>query len=178
MHENEFSIKPYVPPNASLTFKGARFNIYSLKSGKHQRDVIIHPGAAVILPILNQEHIILIQNERFSVGEVLWELPAGTLEIDEAPIVSAERELKEETGYTCRTIEPLLSFYTTPGFCNERMYAFVAYDLTRGDQQLEETEHIITSIFSWNEVLQMIKNGIIKDAKTITTLLFYKLKTQ
>ncbi|MCE5319238.1 MAG: NUDIX hydrolase, partial [Parachlamydia sp.] len=103
---------------ADTVYHGDRFDVVSLPIGNNKRrDVILHPGAVVILPILDHEHILLIRNQRFAVGKELWELPAGTLEKGEAPLETAKRELIEETGYEAAEMEPLTQFYTSPGFC-------------------------------------------------------------
>lgn len=165
---------------APAPFKGARFTVRSLKvtgdNGKTvQRDVVIHPGAVVILPFLDDDTLILIRNQRFVVGKELWELPAGTLESGEAPIETAKRELIEETGYRAGKIAPLNGFFTTPGFCNEVMYAFVASDLKHVGQSLDDSEHIIVEKVNWNEALEMVRDGRIIDGKTMTTILYYHL---
>lgn len=159
-------------------FSGTRFDVASVqidgkKGNKIQREVVLHPGAVVILPLLDPEHLVMIRNRRFAVGKELWELPAGTLEPKEPPLETAKRELIEETGYQAAEMNPLTVFYTTPGFCNEVMYGYVASGLSYVGQALEETEQIIVEIVSWQSALSMVKEGTIVDAKTLTTLLFY-----
>jgi ADP-ribose pyrophosphatase len=166
---------PFIPNDSTLAFKATRFEVYTIKQDARTREMISHSGAVVILPFIDDDKIILIQNERFAVGETLWELPAGTLEKDEVPEATAVRELREETGYSCQQIIPLTCYYSSPGFCNERMFAYAAMDLTPGMQDLDETEKITLSIFTWKECLEMIKTGKIKDAKTIATLLYYDI---
>jgi ADP-ribose pyrophosphatase len=161
-----------------LAFQGIRFDVRTIKiPGKNditiERNVVVHPGAVIILPVFDDTHIVMIRNERFAVGKELWELPAGTLEKNEPPIETAKRELIEETGYQTKAIEPLISFYTSPGICNEAMYAFVAKDLTFIGQALEESEKITVELISWEQALKMMQNGVIIDGKTIATLLFY-----
>jgi ADP-ribose pyrophosphatase len=107
------------------------------------------------------------------VDDTLWELPAGTLEPGESPLETASREVIEETGYRSTRLAPLLEFYTTPGFCNEKMYAFVANDLEFVGQQLDETEKITAEPLSWEKIMEMIRQGVIKDGKTIAVLLYY-----
>jgi len=160
-------------------YKGARFDVYSLQIPGSQgrlvkRDLVVHPGAVVILPLLDPEHIVMIRNERFAVGKTLWELPAGTLEKNESPIMTAKRELIEETGYQAGKIEALTQFYTSPGFCTEMMHAYVARDLIPIGQALEESEKITVEIVSWEQALNMAGDGTIIDGKTLTTLLFFK----
>jgi ADP-ribose pyrophosphatase len=165
-------------PNSQLVYHGRRIDLFNCKlpdpSGTiHQRDLIIHPGAAVILPLLEDDSLLMIRNERFSVGETLWELPAGTLEPNESPIETAYREIIEETGYQAAEMIPLTAFYSTPGFCNEVMYAFVAQNLTFVGQKLDVDEKIDVEVVSWTRVLEMLRLGEIKDAKSIASLLYY-----
>lgn len=175
---NFMAFKPLPYQNAQRVFNGIRFDVYSLllsnKSGKNiSKEVVVHPGAVIILPILNANEIVFIRNERFAVGKDLWELPAGTLEPSELPINTAARELIEETGFQAAKLEPLNTFYTSPGICNEIMYAFAAYDLKHVGQKLDESEKITVEILKWEKALQMIHSGEICDGKTIATLLYF-----
>lgn len=160
-------------------FQGSRFNVQAVefpgKEGRTlRREFVAHPGAVAILPILDEQTIVMIRNERFAVGKELWELPAGTLEPNEPPEQTAHRELIEETGYRAKNMRFLTQFFTSPGICNEVMHAYVATDLEQVGQQLEETEKIVVEIVAWDRVLDMIKNGKICDGKTIATLLLYR----
>jgi ADP-ribose pyrophosphatase len=110
----------------------------------------VHPGAVVVLPLLDADTIVMIRNFRPSVGATLLELPAGTLEADEPAEACAGRELIEETGYRAGRIEPLVDFYTSPGVLSERMFAFVARELSHVGQQLDEGEEIeVWPVFCW-----------------------------
>ena len=140
---------------------------------RHKREVCLHPGAVVILPFVDPEHILMIRNRRYVVGETLVELPAGTLERGEDPMNCAGRELIEETGYVAGRLKPIGNYYTAPGILSEKMYAFAAYDLTRAQAALEEGEEIELAPASLDEAIGMIRFGEIKDAKTIATLLMY-----
>jgi ADP-ribose pyrophosphatase len=140
---------------------------------RHKREVCVHPGAVVVLPILPDGRVVLIKNYRYAVGESLLELPAGTLEKGEEPINCAGRELIEETGYTARRLKSLGSFFTSPGILSERMYAFAAYDLTAGEPATEEGEQIEVRPTGWDDAVDMIRSGAIRDAKTIATILMY-----
>ncbi len=137
------------------------------------RETVEHPGAVVILPVLADDRLCLIRNYRYAVGETLVELPAGTLEPGEEPLETAHRELIEETGYRAAKIEPIHAFYASPGIMTERMYLFVATNLTAGDQQLESGEQIQRFEVSWGEVQEMIRRQEIKDAKTLVGLMYY-----
>ena len=138
-----------------------------------QREVIVHSGAVVILPVLDASTILLIRNRRYAVGQYLLELPAGTIEPREPPMNAAGRELLEETGYLAQRIKPLISFFSSPGISTEKMHAFAAYDLKKSTQALEPGEDIELLHVSFEDALGMIRDGQIQDAKTSTTLLAY-----
>lgn len=138
-----------------------------------RRDVVRHPGAVVIVPVLGRDRIVLIHNERFAVGGRLWELPAGTLETGEAVAAAAARELEEETGYRAGVISQFASFFTSPGFLDERLHLFIARDLEPGPQRLDEGEEIDVAVFDADEALEMVADGRICDAKTIAGLLMW-----
>jgi len=140
---------------------------------RHTREVVAHPGAVLVLGFLSSDKILLIRNRRYAVGQVLVELPAGTLEKDEDPMNCAGRELLEETGYLAGRIKPLLTFYTSPGILGERMYAFAAYDLQKKQLALEEGEDIEVLPTDWAQAIAMTGDGQIQDGKTIATLLWY-----
>src|SRR4051794_21211530 len=112
-------------------------------------DLVEHPGAVAILPLVDATHVCLLRNRRPNVKETLWEIPAGTLEPDEPPRLAAERELAEETGYRAAKWRKLTEFYTSPGVLSERMHLFLASDLTPGPTQLEKDEELESSIVSW-----------------------------
>lgn len=159
-------------------FKGSRIDLYVVQQtaqdgGKHQREIVIHPGAVVVLPLLNADEIIFIRNYRIAVNKVLLELPAGTLEPQELPLETAKRELVEETGYECSEIEFLTKFYTTPGFSNELMHVFFAKDLHYLGQKLDPSEEIEIEIITFSKALELIQNGTICDAKTIAAFFYY-----
>lgn len=140
---------------------------------RSKREVVAHPGAVLVLGFLDDEHIILIRNYRYPIGQTLIELPAGTLEAGEDPINCAGRELQEETGYVAGRIAPLMTFFTSPGILGERMYVFAAYDLVKEQAALEEGEEIELMPVSWNEAMDLVGNGQIQDGKTVATLLWY-----
>ena len=157
--------------------KKVRLELHHLEdeeTGKrHTREVCVHPGAVVILPFVDADHILLIRNRRYAVDATLVELPAGTLERHEDPMNCAGRELVEETGFLAGRLKPLGNFYTSPGILSEKMYAFAAYDLTRAGAALEEGEEIELAPANIDEAIDMIRDGQIKDAKTIATLMMY-----
>ncbi|MGF1633878.1 MAG: NUDIX hydrolase [Phycisphaerae bacterium] len=140
---------------------------------RHTREVCRHPGAVVILPILDDGTVLLIRVRRYAVGKPLIELPAGTLEKGEPPIDCAGRELEEEAGYLAGRLKSLGAFYTSPGILTEEMYPFLATDLTKTQQALEEGEEIQVLPTPYDEAIEMCRDGRIVDGKTIATLLKY-----
>lgn len=138
-----------------------------------EREVILHPGAVVMIPLLDPEHVCLVRNYRFSVEEWLLELPAGTLEPPEPPEVTAVRELAEETGYRAARWRKLTEFYPSPGIMSERMYLYVAEGLTPGPQRLEAGEQIQTQIVAWKDAVAGVFDGRIQDAKTMVGVLLW-----
>jgi len=144
------------------------------RSGQQlERHVIVHPGAVGILPLLDDGRVVLLRQYRVAVDAYLIELPAGTLEPGEEPIVTARRELIEETGYTAGKMEPLITFYSSPGILRERLHLFVATNLTPGESALEDGEDIELFIAEWDEIRDLIARGEITDAKTLIGLLHY-----
>ena len=141
------------------------------------REVVLHPGAVIILPILQDGRIVMIRNLRHTVGHWLWELPAGTLEPPEPPELCARRELIEETGFQAGEMKSLGWFYTSPGILTEKMYAFIATGLTPGPQALEENETITVEPLPVNTIRAMIDSNEILDGKTIAVLLKYILRS-
>ena len=140
---------------------------------KHKREVVVHPGAVVVLGLLDESRIVLIRNRRYAIGQTLLELPAGTLEKNEDPMNCAGRELLEETGYLAHRLKPVGTYFTSPGILSEKMYAFAAYDLKKQDMALEEGEEIEVEPTDFDEAIRMIGDGRIQDGKTIATLLTY-----
>ncbi len=142
------------------------------------RDIIVHPGAAVVIPILDDGRIVMIHNVRHAAGEELLELPAGTLEADEAPIKTAARELEEETGYVAGRVEPLLSFFSTPGVCTELMHAFIATELSVGEPRMEGGEQVRVEIRGRDSLRRALCDGSIRDGKTLAALGVYFLRNE
>lgn len=139
-----------------------------------KREIVEHPGAVAILTTTKDGKIVLIKQFRKACEEILWEIPAGKLEKGEAPLDCAKRELKEETGYTARNWALLGKFYTSPGFCNELIYIYLASNLIAGEAILDEDENLEQYLLDSSQIDNLIENGHIKDMKTITALLFFK----
>ena len=135
------------------------------------REFVVHPGGVSIVAHPTPNEILLVSQYRYPTGETLVELPAGTLETGEAPIETAHRELEEETGYQAARMNLLGSYYTTPGFTNELMYLYEAFDLSFRGQRLEDDESIEVLHLSHQEAMRMLGAGEIRDAKTLVGLL-------
>lgn len=138
------------------------------------RDMIFHPGAVVILPLLDGGRVVLLRNHRFVIGETLWELPAGTVEPGEPLEGCAKRELAEETGYTADRWTGLGYLYASPGVLDEKLHLFVAEGLTPGAMRPEADEQLEPVVLDFAEAIRMCVAGEIKDAKTITALLLWE----
>ena len=139
----------------------------------HSRAVIKHPGAVAVIPLVDEQHVCLIENYRLAVNQTLLELPAGTREPHEAPEVTAQRELREETGFRAESIEHVQHFYMSPGILDERMELYVARGLRAGEPALEKGELIENRILPWSEVMRLVDDGSIRDAKTLVGLMFF-----
>jgi ADP-ribose pyrophosphatase len=139
-----------------------------------QRDMVIHPGAVAILPVVDADHVCLLRNYRFIVSEELWEVPAGTLEPGEPPDLAAVRELAEETGYTAARWRKLNAFFPSPGVLSETTHLYVAEELTPGAMALEPEEQIKPQIVPWRDALAWALDGTIRDAKTMLAILLWE----
>jgi ADP-ribose pyrophosphatase len=135
------------------------------------RDVVHHPGSAVILPVFEDDTIALVKQYRHPAVKYLLELPAGTLNDRERPEIGAARELEEELGVVAGRLEKLSEFFISPGFLSEKMWLYLATDLRETEQRLEEDEAIEIVRLSIDRALQMITDNEIEDAKTIIGLL-------
>ncbi len=139
-----------------------------LPSGREStREVIIHNGGVTIVPQLNSDKIVLVRQFRYAIGKVFWELPAGTLHLNEDPVLAAKRELKEETGYIANKWESLGIVYPLPGYSTEVLYFFKATDLVDGEPDPDPDENIEVKVMDLKQAWSMIKDGEIRDAKTI-----------
>lgn len=141
-------------------------------------EVIRHPGAAAIVPLLADHQVVMIKQYRHAVGQFLWEVPAGTINPGESPIECAKRELPEEAGYRARTFQELGEIFPLPGYSDEHIHIFLATGLIPGRQNLDADEVLDVRPIPLEEAFEMIKRGEIRDAKTIIALFFTTLKVQ
>jgi len=139
-----------------------------------RRDVVLHPGAVVILPVIDRDYICLLRNHRWVVGDTLWEIPAGTLEPGEDLEPAARRELQEETGYTAERWKYWGFLYASPGVMDEKLHLFFAQELTAGPNQPEADEQLEPITVRLDEAIAMCLDGRIRDAKTITAVLVWE----
>jgi len=142
------------------------------------RDIVRHNGSVVILAIDNVKNkrdpwIVVERQYRHAANRFLWELPAGKLEPGEDPLLGAQRELAEETGYRAKKWKPLVEYYASPGFVSESMKVFVAEGLVAGDAHPEDDEHIAFRLVKLSELLKLIELGAILDGKTLSAVLLY-----
>jgi len=135
------------------------------------REVVEHPGSVTILPLVDGDRVMLVRQYRYAVGEETWELPAGGVKPGESPEAAARRELEEETGHAAGELELLTFFYPTPGFCSERMWLYRAGGLTPVRRRPEADEDIRVETVSLARARAMVRQGLIRDAKTIIGVL-------
>ena len=138
---------------------------------KARRELVVHPGSVVVLPLLADGRVVLVRQFRYAARQALWELVAGSLGPRENVLAAARRELLEETGYRARMVRRLLSFYPSPGFLTERMHLVQARGLTPGQAQPELDERIEVGRFTRAELQRMVSSGGIQDGKTLVALL-------
>ena len=160
---------------STLIRKGRVFDFFSenitLPNGViMDMEIIRHPGAAAIVPIMEDDSVLLLKQYRHAVGGFIWEIPAGTLDPGEDARRCAERELTEETGYTARNFERLAQITPLPAYSDERIHLFLATGLTKATQSLDEDELLFVHRVAMREAIQMIAQGDIQDAKTIAGL--------
>ena len=149
-----------------------RVDTVRLPGGKTSiREIVEHRGAVCLVALDQEQNVPLVRQYRKAIEAALLEVPAGALEEGEEPLVCAQRELREETGFAARHLEPLATFYTAPGFATEVMYAYLARELHPSALRAEEDEEIELVRVPLLQVRQMIHGGQIQDAKSIASLL-------
>ncbi|MFW6193468.1 MAG: NUDIX hydrolase [Gemmatimonadota bacterium] len=165
-------------------FRGRLLRVYvdrvTLPGGTRvEREIVRHPGAAAVLPIRQREGpsggtvptVVLVRQYRYAADRELWEVPAGTLERGESPEACAARELREEAGLEAAELRPMASFFTTPGFTDERIHLYVATGLRQVGAEPEPEERIRRVEMPLERALKMVREGEVMDAKTICALL-------
>jgi ADP-ribose pyrophosphatase len=159
------------PDSSRSVYEGKQFEVVVERWGDHDREIVRHPGSTAIVAIDGDGCVALVRQLREPARKQLLELPAGTLESSEQPLAAAKRELEEEVGLHGGEWTELGAFYTTPGFCNERMYVFLAENVEEGEASPEDDEQV--EIVRWPVADVAARIGELEDAKTITGLLLY-----
>ena len=136
-----------------------------------EREIIRHKGGVAVIPITENNEIIMVRQFRKAFDEELLEIPAGKIEYDEKPETCAKRELKEETGYSAEKISFINVMYPSPGYTDEKIYIYKAENLTEGDLSLDEDEFLQVEKYTLEQAVEMVKTGVLKDAKTIIAIL-------
>jgi len=152
-------------------FRGRIFQVTldTIREGDktYEREVVHHPGSAVIIPVFQDGTIALVRQYRHPAVRYLLEAPAGTLRRGEVPEEGAARELEEELGVVAGRMEKLSEFFVSPGFCEEKMWVYLATELIETEQRLEDDEILDVVRLPYSQALGMITSGEIEDAKTI-----------
>jgi ADP-ribose pyrophosphatase len=161
--------------NSQKLFEGRVFNVTvdTVSEGEltYKREVVRHPGSAVIVPVHDDGTVVLVRQYRHPAVRYLLEAPAGTLADGERPEIGAARELQEELGLLAARLEKLSEFFVSPGFLEEKMWVFLATELSEGTQKLDEDEVLDIVRLPIADALEMITSGEIQDAKTIIGLM-------
>lgn len=159
-------------PDRRVIFRGKKVDLalQADASGK-SREVVLHPGAVALLPMVDADHVCLLKVHRFAVDRTLIEVPAGTLDVGESPEATAVRELREETGYTAGRIVKLVEWWVSPGVMTERMHLFMCSDLSPGPTDHQPDERIEPMAVDWDEAVAMVHDGRIEDAKSMLAIL-------
>ncbi len=151
-----------------------RVDTVELENQKYsKREIVEHKSASAIIAVNEKNELLLIRQYRKAVEDFLYEIPAGITNIAEEPIECALRELEEETGYVAETIKLVYEFYTSPGFCNEKIYLFKAENLKYTSTKFDEDEFIETIPVSREEAKKLIETGRITDGKTLVGMLYW-----
>ena len=158
-----------------MVYDGKLFDVTIERWGDHEREIVEHPGAVAIVAVDTDGMVALVRQLREAARKELLELPAGTLEEGEQPLDSARRELEEETGLTGGAWRELAAFYTTPGFCRERMHLFAAEGVESGPASPEADEQL--ELIRWRVQDIAARLSEIEDAKTLAGLLLYLHET-
>ena len=166
----------------TLVHKGAIIDYYEdtiqVPNGNIVKwDFIGHKGAAAVVAVREDGKLLMVRQYRNALDRETLEIPAGGLNgVDEPTDVAAARELEEETGYKAGKLELLLTLRTTVAFCNEKIDVYVATDLQKSHQHLDEDEFINVEVYDIEELAQMVYDGKIQDGKTVSALMAYKNK--
>jgi ADP-ribose pyrophosphatase len=161
----------FEPDGARQVYEGRLLGLTVERWGDHEREIVEHPGAVAVVAVDRDGYLSLVRQLREPARKRLLELPAGTAEPGEEPLATAQRELKEECGLTGGEWRELAAFWTTPGFCRERMVVFAADGVERGEPSPDSDEEL--ELIRWRVAEVGERLGEIEDAKTLAGLLLY-----
>ena len=147
------------------------YDVAEVNGKEAWREVVHHPGASAVVAIDEENRIIMEKQFRYALNDYLLEIPAGKLDAGEDPLVCAKRELEEETGIIASEWISLGTIATSPGFCNEVIHLYVAKGLSKGEIHWDEDEYVEVERYTFDELLQRIKDEQIKDSKSLSALL-------
>jgi ADP-ribose pyrophosphatase len=164
--------------NSKMIYEGRVFGVRQDEvqepwGARATRVLITHPGSVVVLPVMANGRVVMIEQYRYAARQYLWELVAGRIDQGETVKQAAARELIEETGYRAKRLTEFLDIFPTPGFLEERMHILLAEGLTRGEAEPEEDEKIISRAYTVEQLKQMMKNGRLRDGKSIAGILYW-----
>ena len=162
--------------SSELVYEGPVFKVrkHRVKTvgGESYRDIVEHSGGAIMVAVTDDGKVLMERQFRKALEKNILELPAGKADPDEDPVVTAVRELSEETGYTAGDVKHLISYYPTCGYSNEFLHIFICKDLTPGETHWDDSECMDILAYDPDELLEMISTGEILDSKTIIGLLY------
>ncbi len=150
----------------------ALFDVELQGGGRTTREIVVHPGSVAVVPLHDDGTVTLVRQYRFAASDYLLEIPAGTLEAGEDPMTCAHRELEEEANLQADRLHLLCTFFPAPGVITERMHLYLATGLREEPGQTEEDEHIEVVRMPLHQALELVRQGAIRDAKTIIGLLW------
>ncbi|HSX12055.1 MAG TPA: NUDIX hydrolase [Rhabdochlamydiaceae bacterium] len=174
----QYQLEKKAKTQSEFVYKGKILSLrrdhFQLQEGAPQQyDIVVHPGAVAVIPVTDQGNLLLIKQWRRAAQKILIEIPAGILEKNEDPLECAKRELQEETGYKAELFISLGGFFTTPGYCTEYIYLYIAKQLSPSYLPPDDHEWIDPFEVSLESALEMVYEHEIEDVKTIAAILQY-----
>ena len=162
--------------DSELIYKGKIINLrkdhVTVVNGESYREIVEHAGGAVIAAITDDKKMVMVRQFRKPAEKVMFEAPAGKIDPGEDPLITAGRELKEETGFIAKEIREACHFYPSVGFSDEILYLYIATGLIAGETDFDENEALDIELWDISELEKMVYQGEITDAKTIIAILF------